>query len=67
MPRAIVQLAAALNVGTVAEGIETQEQAEMLQTMSCARGQGNLFGEPMPVEIILAQLGLEPETGSEPT
>jgi diguanylate cyclase (GGDEF)-like protein len=56
VPRAIVQLAATLNLGTVAEGVETLEQAEMLRTISCTQAQGYLFAKPMPKEVVLAQL-----------
>jgi diguanylate cyclase len=32
----------------VAEGIETQEQQDYLQTVHCAEGQGYLFSRPLP-------------------
>ncbi len=43
----IVQLARNLDMTTVAEGIETEEQAQMLLAMGCRRGQGWLFGRPV--------------------
>lgn len=43
----IVQLARNLDMTTVAEGIETDEQARMLLAMGCRRGQGWLFGRPV--------------------
>jgi diguanylate cyclase (GGDEF)-like protein len=43
---AIVELSASLNVQTVAEGIETEQQAAILRSMNCAVGQGFLFGLP---------------------
>ena len=43
----IVQLACNLDMTTVAEGIETDEQVQMLLAMGCRRGQGWLFGRPV--------------------
>lgn len=42
----IISLAHRLNLVTVAEGIETREQAELLRRMGCVLGQGYLFGRP---------------------
>ncbi|HVS72222.1 MAG TPA: EAL domain-containing protein [Phycisphaerae bacterium] len=44
---AIVQLAHNLGVRVVAEGIETKEQATMLQALECDLGQGYLFSKPL--------------------
>jgi len=49
---AIIHLAKQLKVISVAEGIETQEQAEQLQTLGCDQLQGFLFARPMPFEEI---------------
>lgn len=38
------------NIATVSEGIETQEQADILQQYNCTLGQGYLFSRPIPVE-----------------
>lgn len=46
----IVSLARRLGLRTVAEGIETQEQLDILQQLDCDMGQGYLFARPMPVE-----------------
>ena len=32
----------------VAEGVETREQLELLETLNCKTFQGYLFGRPMP-------------------
>jgi EAL domain-containing protein (putative c-di-GMP-specific phosphodiesterase class I)/CheY-like chemotaxis protein len=50
----IVVLARRLGVRTVAEGIETQEQLEILLDLDCDVGQGFLFAKPMPVGDWLA-------------
>jgi EAL domain-containing protein (putative c-di-GMP-specific phosphodiesterase class I) len=44
---AVVELARALGVQTVAEGVETLEQLAVLRLMGCTLGQGNLFSEPV--------------------
>ncbi len=46
--RTIIELARLLNHATVAEGIETVEQLELLRSLGCADGQGWLFAKPMP-------------------
>jgi EAL domain-containing protein (putative c-di-GMP-specific phosphodiesterase class I) len=41
-----------LNLGVVAEGIETQQQLAWLQQLGCEFGQGYLFSKPLaPDEI----------------
>jgi EAL domain-containing protein (putative c-di-GMP-specific phosphodiesterase class I) len=48
---AIVELSVSLNVQTVAEGIETEQQAAILRSMNCSVGQGFLFGLPAPLSV----------------
>lgn len=43
---AIVSLAASLGFQTVAEGVETPEELEMIQELGCSLGQGYLFARP---------------------
>jgi diguanylate cyclase (GGDEF)-like protein/PAS domain S-box-containing protein len=50
--RAVVGLAQAMDLGTVAEGIERPEQAAALRAAGCARGQGYLFGRPVAPELL---------------
>ena len=50
----IVQLARALSLTTVAEGVETQAQFDLLKELGCDRVQGFFFARPAPVEIALA-------------
>jgi len=44
----ITGMAKSLNMKTVAEGVETQEQLESLQALGCDLAQGYLFGKPQP-------------------
>lgn len=46
----IVQLADNLQLCTIAEGVETSEQAEVLRALGCAEFQGFFFSHPMPAE-----------------
>ena len=48
--RAIVALAAGLSMDVTAEGIETAEQADRLQQLSCEFGQGYYFDRPLTSE-----------------
>jgi len=48
--RAIVQLATALGIRVVAEGVETALQREFLEQIGCGVLQGYLIGRPMPAE-----------------
>jgi EAL domain-containing protein (putative c-di-GMP-specific phosphodiesterase class I) len=48
--KAIIDLADALGLTTLAEGVETVAQFELLKQYGCLRGQGYLFGKPMRVE-----------------
>ena len=52
----VVQLAGALNMRVVAEGVETEEQAEALRTLGVHRMQGFLFARPQPAPAIDAML-----------
>ncbi|MEI8058101.1 MAG: EAL domain-containing protein [Actinomycetes bacterium] len=45
---AIIQVARALNCATVAEGVETQVQQEILTSLGCDLLQGYLFSRPVP-------------------
>lgn len=48
--KGIIQLAKNLNMKTVAEGIEEQEQVNFLREAGCDRIQGYVFYKPMPIE-----------------
>jgi PAS domain S-box-containing protein len=47
---AVIGLGSSLDMMTVAEGVETQEQADMLLYLGCELGQGWLYGRPVPGE-----------------
>ena len=46
----IINLAHALKLNTIAEGVETEEQLRHLRSLGCDEMQGYLFGKPVPVE-----------------
>lgn len=45
-----------LNLNVIAEGVETEEQLEILQSIGCRHFQGYLFGKPVPIEKFNASL-----------
>jgi EAL domain-containing protein (putative c-di-GMP-specific phosphodiesterase class I) len=47
---AILSLARALNLRAVAEGVETEDQAELLRLLLCDEMQGYLFSPPVPMD-----------------
>lgn len=59
---ATVQLAAALGLPVTAEGVETEEQAAIMETVGCTDLQGFLFSRPVPIEALEAML-VEAEDG----
>lgn len=50
--QAIVSLAQNLDLEVVAEGIETKQQLQLLQSLGCHLGQGFLFSRPVPAQLI---------------
>lgn len=48
--RAMIGLATNLHMDVVAEGIETEEQAQILLELGCEYGQGFYFARPAPLE-----------------
>jgi diguanylate cyclase (GGDEF)-like protein/PAS domain S-box-containing protein len=54
----IIDLAHSLDLGVVAEGVETLEQAEELTRLHCDQAQGYLFARPAPADEIAPMLGL---------
>jgi EAL domain-containing protein (putative c-di-GMP-specific phosphodiesterase class I) len=54
---AVISLAQALKLDTVAEGIETEVQVRELRALGCKTGQGYYFAAPQPAEAITELLG----------
>jgi diguanylate cyclase (GGDEF)-like protein len=54
---AVINMAHALGILTVADGVETREQVEHLKTFGCDVGQGQYFARPRPAEAIAELLG----------
>src|SRR3989454_550485 len=52
----IISLAQALRLKVVAEGVETEQQAQLLRLLRCDQAQGFLFSRPVPAEDIEALL-----------
>ena len=48
--RAIVEMARALELEVVAEGLETEAERAFLEAAQCSMGQGYLFARPMPAD-----------------
>ncbi len=63
--RTIIAMAHNLNMNVIAEGVETEEQRDLLLEMGCTDFQGYLFGKPVPIgefEAMLKTLAsFEPE------
>jgi diguanylate cyclase (GGDEF)-like protein len=49
--QAIITLARTLKMHSVAEGVETEAQLRLLQTLGCDFGQGFLFAQPLPSDV----------------
>jgi diguanylate cyclase (GGDEF)-like protein len=57
---AILGMARALDLTVVAEGVETEEQRELLAGFHCSLAQGYLFSAPQPAEGFVALLEAQP-------
>ena len=49
----MVGLASDLKMQTTAEGVETQEELQLVRELGCSLVQGYIFGKPMPAEEAL--------------
>jgi EAL domain-containing protein (putative c-di-GMP-specific phosphodiesterase class I) len=60
----IISLAKSLNLTTVAEGVETENQLQMLRRYGCDLAQGYLFSRPLPAAEFASLIrGRTPLTG----
>ncbi len=48
--RTIIAMAHSLDIGVIAEGVEKEEQRQLLLDSGCTHYQGYLFGKPVPIE-----------------
>ncbi|MGY8704165.1 EAL domain-containing protein [Bradyrhizobium sp. 18BD] len=55
--QAVVNIAAASSMTTVAEGVETEAQREMLRALGCTEMQGYLFSKPKPAAEVRKLFG----------
>ncbi|MBR0812312.1 EAL domain-containing protein [Bradyrhizobium diazoefficiens] len=55
--QAVVNIAAASNMTTVAEGVETEAQRDLLRTLGCTQMQGYLFSPPKPASEVRKLFG----------
>jgi diguanylate cyclase (GGDEF)-like protein len=58
--RAIVQMARALDLGVIAEGVETEAQRDFLARIGCHEGQGYLWAPALEAELLQQQQLLPP-------
>ncbi len=60
---AILVVASSLELEVVAEGVETEYQADWLRQRGCDTFQGFLFGHPMPAQdaVVAIPTGMDPE------
>ncbi|MCP6111540.1 EAL domain-containing protein, partial [Klebsiella pneumoniae] len=54
--QAIVTLAATLGMETTAEGVEAQDEIDLIRELGCTHIQGYVYGRPMRAELVREQL-----------
>ncbi|MEO8571355.1 MAG: EAL domain-containing protein [Chloroflexota bacterium] len=69
--QAVVALARGLRIGVVAEGIETEEQLDILREIGCDVGQGYLYSRPVPAgdaaRLLAARRGAVTRAAASPS
>jgi diguanylate cyclase (GGDEF)-like protein/PAS domain S-box-containing protein len=55
---ATIRMAQTLGLQTVAEGIETAGQAELMATLGCDKGQGYLYSKPLEADALVEWVAL---------
>lgn len=65
--KAIADMASGMELSSIAEGIETEQDYETLRDMGCDYGQGYLFAKPLPYEdakeFLIKNLNVSEEVG----
>jgi len=61
--RAVIALGRGLDLPVVAEGVETEEQRQFLESEHCSEIQGYLVGRPKPIADYAAMVGRKPQPG----
>ncbi|SPE23577.1 putative Diguanylate cyclase [Burkholderiales bacterium] len=56
--RTVIQMGQSLRLDVLAEGVETEQQRDLLGQLGCTKFQGYLFGRPVPIEVFREELGL---------
>ena len=62
---ATIRMAQTLGLSTVAEGIETTEQADLMRALGCGKGQGYLFSKPLDVETLVTWITAQSQNPHE--
>jgi diguanylate cyclase (GGDEF)-like protein len=63
--QAVIMVAKTRNVTVVAEGVETEQQRELLRTVKCSEMQGYLFSRPVPVQDLLQFFPARAQTAAD--
>ncbi|MBJ6120357.1 EAL domain-containing protein [Sphingomonas sp. BT553] len=58
--RAIVTLADTLGMETTAEGVEIQDEIDLVRDLGCSHIQGYVYGRPAPAIEVATALGIDP-------
>ncbi|WP_426282499.1 EAL domain-containing protein [Sphingomonas sp. NFX23] len=62
--KAIVTLADTLGMETTAEGVEVQDEIDLIRDLGCSHIQGYVYGRPVRADEALRQLGVENGTAA---
>ena len=52
----IIQMAKDIEIHTLVEGVETEDQFNFLHNIGCEKAQGYLFGQPLPYQAMIEHL-----------
>lgn len=63
---ATVKVAHSLGMNTVAEGVETQGQLDVVRALGCEKGQGYLFSRPLVSQALMEWLRNDQDNGRRP-